>query len=347
MNIIFRVSLIALCLSLLDCSSLENKSKRFSLQGTIIGQNSGKIILYYGFGLTFHSDTTKIENGRFSFKGTISEPTKAGIIGVDNKKIDLFLEPGNMTVSLNKDDFKANKVTGSKSQSQFTVINRILEASANKDSVLISFIRKNPKSYVSPYYLQNLGIMEEISPDSLAIMYSGLDPLIQMSRYGRFVKGLINQNHNVRPGSVATDFKVLDINNDSISLSTFREKNIVLLELWNSMCAPCRKNFPHLRSIYRKYHSKGLEVIAIDSFDKNRKAWELAVNLDSINMWHNVGTAFTDGKIINEVLVLDYPIYSLPTMILIDKKGRVINGWKGYSEENQNSLDQKLSELFD
>jgi hypothetical protein len=47
----------------------------------------------------------------------------------------------------------------------------------------------------------------------------------------------------------------------------------------------CRKSFPHLKEIYNKYHSAGLEIIGIASLDKDRKSWEMAIEEDSTHIW--------------------------------------------------------------
>ncbi len=37
----------------------------------------------------------------------------------------------------------------------------------------------------------------------------------------------------------------------------------LIVEFWATRCPPCRKSVPHLNAIYRKYKSKGLEIIGV------------------------------------------------------------------------------------
>ena len=347
MKIIFKFFLILICLILSNCSQKEKKAKSFNLHGKISGQDTGNIVLQYGYGSAFHQDIAEIKNGNFSFKGMIEEPTRAVINGGNElNRTDIYLEPGVMRVTLVKDKFKAIDLAGSKSQEELNKLNKLLESTNNHDSVLLNFVLKNPKSYLTPYYLQRLGSNQVISLDSLKSIFKGLDLSIQNSRYGRFAKGVIRQKENILEGSFATEFKATDLNNQTVTLSQFRKENVVLLDFWASWCVPCRQSIPHLKALYKKYRSKGLEIIAVTCFDKNKETWLSAINEDSTNMWHHVATVFRNGETINEELALDYPMGPIPRTILIDKDGKVLGSWEGYSKENEDSLDKKLAEIL-
>jgi hypothetical protein len=135
-----------------SCSRPQKvNNNSFTLHGEIIGQETGKVFLSYGFGLTYHKDTAKIENGKFSFKGLINEPTRALIIGGDENRTDIYLEPGVINVTIIKDKFKAIKVSGSKSQVELENLNKAFEKNTDHDSIILSFVIKSPKSYLTPY----------------------------------------------------------------------------------------------------------------------------------------------------------------------------------------------------
>jgi peroxiredoxin len=105
---------------------------------------------------------------------------------------------------------------------------------------------------------------------------------------------------------------------------------------------------PHIRSIYRKYHSKGLEVIAI-SVDENRKSWIEAVKQDSLEIWYNILVAekWPVGPYTNDDIFQNYYYTAIPEQILIDKNGKIIFRHTGYSKESEESLDRQLSLLFE
>jgi thiol-disulfide isomerase/thioredoxin len=343
MKTIFKVCLILIAVSHLNCTQTINNANNFNLEGKVIGRDTGQIILNYGFGIKFHADTTQIKNGKFVFQGTIEEPTRATIIGGnDSNTVEIYIEPGKLNATLYNDKFKNIDLSGSNAQKELDILNKSLELTNNKDSVLLNFVSKHPNSYLTPYYLCVLNL----SPDTINKIYSGLNVNIQKSRFGKMVLGHIRQNLNTTIGEIASDFNAIDVNGDSISLAQFKGKNIVLMEFWASWCVPCREGIPHLKLLYKKYHSNGLEIIAVASADKSRESWEAAINQDSTKIWHHVGTFFRDGLTINEQIALEYPWAPIPRTILIDINSKVLGSWQGRSTENTESLDMELKRIF-
>jgi thiol-disulfide isomerase/thioredoxin len=335
-----------ICLILPNCAQKEIKEKQFILNGKISDQDSGFIILQYGILSAFHSDTSIIKNGNFQFKGFLKEPTRAVIKNNKLNQIDIYLEPEKMNINISKINFKDFTLTGSKSNQELSGLNKTLKSDSNRDSILEKFVISNPKSYITPYYLYDLGYRNKVSLDSLKLIFYSLDTKVQSSQYGRITKGFIRGKDNTTAGNYATDFNTLDINNNPISLYQFRNKNVVILDFWASWCVPCRESIPHLKKLYNKFHSQGLEIISVASMDTNREKWQTAIKEDSIFMWYHVANYFQTGEIINEDLTFDYPLGPIPRTILIDKDGRVLGNWVGYTKENEIDLDKQLDLLF-
>jgi cytochrome c biogenesis protein CcmG, thiol:disulfide interchange protein DsbE len=63
-------------------------------------------------------------------------------------------------------------------------------------------------------------------------------------------------------GSSAPAFVVTGLNGTTFDLQKHRG-TVVLINYWATWCAPCRKEIPKLEAFYRRYHARGLEIIAI------------------------------------------------------------------------------------
>jgi thiol-disulfide isomerase/thioredoxin len=218
------------------------------------------------------------------------------------------------------------------------------------DSTEIKYILDNPRSFISAVYLNMLEANEVISLDSTKSIFKGLDNTLKNSRYGKEIIERNRKMENILIGAQAPDFKAIDLKKQIVTLSQFKGKSVVLLDFWASWCVPCRESIPHLKKIYNKYHSKGLEVVAV-SEDMNRKAWIDAVIQDSTGMWYHIPVAerYAEGpsQITNDDIYQNYFVQAIPVTMLIDKNGRIIFRHVGYSKESESLLDKQLSQLFD
>ena len=65
----------------------------------------------------------------------------------------------------------------------------------------------------------------------------------------------------------APDFK-LPSAKGMVELSKMKGK-VVYVDFWASWCTPCRKSFPWMNDLHKKYKDQGLEVVAVN-LDKSR-----------------------------------------------------------------------------
>jgi len=216
------------------------------------------------------------------------------------------------------------------------------------DSIQIRFILENPKSFLALHRLRTLGSTEALSPDSTKSIFDGLDISLRESRYGRLTYEDIRKRMNMRPGARVPDFKAIDLNQQIVTLSQFMGKSVVLLDFWASWCVPCRNSIPHLKTIYNKYHSRGLEIIAV-STDENRESWIEAIRQEGTEMWYHIliGEKWPDGLTANDDFDQDYNITAIPEKFIIDTDGKIIYRHVGYSKQKEHSLDSLLYQIFE
>lgn len=61
----------------------------------------------------------------------------------------------------------------------------------------------------------------------------------------------------------------VNTNNQSIKLSDYIGKDVILLDFWDASCINCQRTIPYLESWYKKYKSKGLVIVGIHSPEFN------------------------------------------------------------------------------
>lgn len=296
----------------------------------------------------------------------------AGEIGplrLDNDNlVQIYLEPGDMHVILKKNKFKELKMTGSYTEkesqkldsakatlyTQYKELNQrlskfqgeagehgnerltrdsmtsIKEKVKNIDS---SFMAENPKSYVTLDLLFDYFSSKEISFDSAKSIYSKLDTSITRSVAAKKIYAALNSRENNVKGKDAYEFIKDDIYDHTIRLSSFKNKNYVLLEFWASWCVPCFTVNPQIMDIYNRYGSKGLVIMGI-SMDNKATNWKAAINRYNGNKWLN----FLDSNGPDADLHSKFNILALPELVLIDKNGKIIGHYLGL-EKNSNLSD--------
>ncbi|HXM45945.1 MAG TPA: TlpA disulfide reductase family protein [Bryobacteraceae bacterium] len=117
-----------------------------------------------------------------------------------------------------------------------------------------------------------------------------------------------------------------------VSIADFRGKKAVIVTFWASWCGPCRLEMPILRDFYKKkpQANTDFEILAI-SLDDDREAaaagatelkMPFPVLLDSA---HAAADAFQ--------------VQAIPTMVVIDKDGKVTFGKVGFDAALETQLN--------
>lgn len=224
---------------------------------------------------------------------------------------------------------------------------KVLQITKQLDIIRQKFVQTHPNSFLSPYLLEAYARNETIPLDTLKFFFNGLSQSVQTGIGGQNIGQIIDKRTKNLPGAKAPDFKALDMNNKIVTLSQFRGK-VVIMEFWASWCAPCREGIKHLKSVYKTYHPKGLEVIAVTS-DYTKKPWIAAILKDSTEMWYQIPIAekYAEGKYTEDDVIQNYFIQRIPVQIVIDRSGNIISRTISHSKWKDNLLDKQLKKIFD
>jgi thiol-disulfide isomerase/thioredoxin len=155
-----------------------------------------------------------------------------------------------------------------------------------------------------------------------------------------------------RPAPELTQLKGW-LDNNELKLSDLRGK-VVLLDFFRTCCQNGAGPMPKLKNLYEKYNDKGLVIVAIHA-DSLNSVKDMEEKLYRINLdyWKDIEIPFAvalDGggkckiegstKSAEGATTAAYGVQSWPTMVLIDKQGKVI---KEYDPQgNDIALLEKL-----
>jgi len=70
------------------------------------------------------------------------------------------------------------------------------------------------------------------------------------------------------PGFPAPDFELPDLGGNPIRLAALRGEKAVFLNFWVSSCPPCEQEMLTMTKLYRRFKSRGLEIVAV-SIDRS------------------------------------------------------------------------------
>ncbi|WP_199120294.1 TlpA disulfide reductase family protein [Pedobacter sp. ASV28] len=355
----------------------------YSIKGFIEDYPEGQIYLAYYSGSKKKgvTDTAIVKDNRFILKGALNEPVIAFVKLNNKNQTYVFIEPGAMSITLKLNEFQNARLTGSKAQDLYVALEakksairgkyaNILSAykseadPAKKDTLKaqlnpyylesrqadLSFFDKYPSSVITGFLIAN-GYVNKLSSDLLEHYYKqmkGGEGI--MAIYKKQIADGIEMIKRNEMGKKAMDFKTIDINNDSISLSQFKGK-YVLLDFWATWCVPCREKTPHMIDLYNQYKSKDFVIIGIADDDYRLDAWKKAVKEDKLP-WINILRGQDKEKASRSIpnkndLSELFGVHVLPTLILLDKDGKIIDRFIGNDKIENERMDRKISSLLD
>jgi thiol-disulfide isomerase/thioredoxin len=132
-------------------------------------------------------------------------------------------------------------------------------------------------------------------------------------------------------------------------LSALRGK-VVLLDFWATWCTFCVKTMPRLNALHEKYKDRGLVIIGLNEFEGHIKG-EPATRAQELEYFRqfkrrmNVSYDFAvaaDAR--NDA---HYGVASLPTAVLLDRRGRVRLVTTGAGEDEAELLKKMVVKLLD
>jgi thiol-disulfide isomerase/thioredoxin len=137
-------------------------------------------------------------------------------------------------------------------------------------------------------------------------------------------------------GDPAPMFALRDARNGPVTLNALRGE-VVYVDFWASWCGPCRRSFPWMNEMQRRYGGRGLRIVAIN-VDKNPA--------DAARFLERNPAQFTIAYDQAGATPLAYAVQGMPSSYLIDSRGKVAEVEQGFHDERKETLEQRIQALL-
>lgn len=120
------------------------------------------------------------------------------------------------------------------------------------------------------------------------------------------------------------DSQMKSIKGEPIKLSNYQGK-VLLVNLWATWCAPCRRETPELVKLYKEYQSRGVEMVGLSTEDPEASAQSVQEFVRQYNVDYHVGWASREVAI-----TLMQGRGSIPQSFVITRDGRIKKRFIGF-----------------
>jgi thiol-disulfide isomerase/thioredoxin len=179
---------------------------------------------------------------------------------------------------------------------------------------------------------------------TVAIAFKGHSALGLLTHPLRSITTGVNDDKVIAAGdsAVAPDFaKGVWINSDPLTLKGLRGR-VVVVDFWTFACYNCRNTLPYLKDWDARYREKGLTIVGVHSpeLDQEKVLDNVRRETAALGIRYPVVTD-NDYDTWNS-----YHVEAWPTMILLDKEGRIrwTHVGEGAYEETEKTIQKLLAE---
>lgn len=280
--------------------------------GKVWGNNSAEIIARPGDNIEIHGSIDYLKCARL----------KGGIY--DDTAVARYLDTAREMDSL--ETFYERKIAcfseSGQSDSAFSYIERYQHMKHPKayKEMRDSLTNLADNEYAAYLYLR---LTHRKSPEELQERLNRFSPATRESYLGKSLESMLPILTNISEGNKPKDFTLTDKNENSVSLSDYRGKYLLLF--YYGVCGGVFQTDPHLTDIYHEYHDKGLEMLGICRDGDIAAAYPQLLESPQVQrlLAHPYPTIYlTDEQ--NAYIRKELFLYATPTVMLIDPEGTTL-----------------------
>lgn len=148
----------------------------------------------------------------------------------------------------------------------------------------------------------------------------------------------------VETGDMAPGFHVEGLDGDSARLADYAG-NVILLNVWATWCAPCRREMPSLERLYQIHRDRGLQILAVSVDDPVGGRTVRDMVSEFVDEYELTFPVFLDPG--GRRVELVYGVPALPTTFLIDRDGRIRQRLVGGAEWDRSPYSDMVEQLLE
>ena len=133
-------------------------------------------------------------------------------------------------------------------------------------------------------------------------------------------------------GEPAPAFTLPDAGGAPVALDKLKGR-VVYIDFWASWCGPCKRSFPWMGEMQRKYGDGGLTVVAIN-VDKKRE--------DADRFLKGASAEFTVVYDAAGSAPAAWQVKSMPSSYLVDASGRIAWVESGFKDDRKAEVEDRI-----
>jgi peroxiredoxin len=345
--LLFAAAIMAAC-------TTTPKGPHYTITGKIAGADSVTFILQKRVdGKTVKLDSAIVLKGEFKIiGGSVNMPDRVSLMAKGKRAgFSFYLENSDIVITGNIDSLYNAKITGSKTQDEYTAYQESLKPFNEKNKALSDeyktaqdagnktkmadiekrgediynqqtaftkeYVKTHPASFISPTLLQSLSY--EMEATDIESLINALDTNVAKVQIITDLKKRVAVMKTVAVGQKAPDFTLSDVNDKPVALSSrIGKSKLLLVDFWASWCGPCRAENPNVVKVWKEFNKKGFDVFGV-SLDQKKEDWLKAIADDKLTWTH-----VSDLQYWSSAAAKLYAVNSIPANFLLDETGTII-----------------------
>lgn len=121
------------------------------------------------------------------------------------------------------------------------------------------------------------------------------------------------------------NFATQKLDGSDLQLADYKGK-VVIVDMWDTWCPPCRKGIPEFVELYNEYKDQGLVIVGL-AFGRDGKPAVDQFVADN-------GVSYINGMINQDVVNKLGQPRGIPTTFIIDQNGNIYKKYTGYNPKS-------------